>query len=171
MAVKMTFKAEIPLTRFSSFYFFNLDGSDEESINGEQVREDADDVDEDAVADKEMNLPPALPHVQTIDIFLKYEALGIGKAPNQTCMLTTAVRPKLMSKIAVAIPIWRPLLARRPNLSENFVTAANVEVVGDFNLPQGVIVVNSEMMYWLASGSDKSFRIGKQNLRPTNARE
>ena len=76
-----------------------------------------------------------------------------------------------MSKIAVAIPIWSPLLARRPNLSENFVTAANVEVVGDFNLPQGVIVVNSGMMYWVASASEKSFRIGKQNLRPTNARE
>ena len=39
------------------------------------------------------------------------------------------------------------------------------------NLPHGVMVVNSEMMNWLASGNDKSFRIGKQNLRPTKARE
>ena len=39
------------------------------------------------------------------------------------------------------------------------------------NLPHGVMVVNSEMMNWLASGNDKSFRIGKQNLRPKKARE
>ena len=46
---------------FSRLYFLedspiNLDGSEEESINGEEVGEDADDVDEDAVADKEMDL-------------------------------------------------------------------------------------------------------------------
>ena len=35
----------------------------------------------------------------------------------------------------------------------------------------GVMVVNLEMMNWLASGNDKSFRIGKQNWRPTKARE
>ena len=49
----------------------DLDGSVEESIDGEGVGEDADDVDKTAVADKEMDLPPGLPHVQTIDIFLQ----------------------------------------------------------------------------------------------------
>ena len=34
----------------------NLDGSEEESVDGEEVGEDADDGDEDAVADKEVDL-------------------------------------------------------------------------------------------------------------------
>ena len=49
----------------------NLDESEEQSIDGEEVGEDADDVDEDAVADKEVDLPTGLPHVQPIDIFLQ----------------------------------------------------------------------------------------------------
>ena len=48
-----------------------LDGNKEERIYGEEVGKDADDVDEDAEADKEMDLPPGLPHVQTIDVFLQ----------------------------------------------------------------------------------------------------
>ena len=36
--------------------FFTLDGSEEESVDGEEVGEDADDGDEDAVADKEVDL-------------------------------------------------------------------------------------------------------------------
>ena len=36
--------------------FFTLDGSEEESVDGEEVREDPDDGHEDAVADKEMDL-------------------------------------------------------------------------------------------------------------------
>ena len=59
--------------RVLSYLNWNLDESKEESVDGEEVGEDADEVDEDAVADKEVDLPPGLPHVQTIDIFLQYE--------------------------------------------------------------------------------------------------
>ena len=41
---------------FLEDFLINLDWSEEESINCEEVGEDADDVDEDAVADKEMDL-------------------------------------------------------------------------------------------------------------------
>ena len=61
----------------------HLDERKEQSIDGEEVGEDADDVDEDAVADKAMGqLPPDLPHVQTIDTFLQYEA-ALGRAPTK----------------------------------------------------------------------------------------
>ena len=76
----------------------NLDGSKKERIYGEEVGEDPDNVDEDAVVDKEVDLklneygfftkilmwmlyvvidrdlPPNLPHVQTIDVFLQYQS-------------------------------------------------------------------------------------------------
>ena len=55
------------------FNDLNLDGSEEQGVDGEDVGEDADAVDEDAVADKEMDLPPDLPHVRTIGVFLQYQ--------------------------------------------------------------------------------------------------
>ena len=55
-----------------------LDGNEEERIYGEEVGKDADDVDEDAEADKEMDLPPGLPHVQTIDVFLQCQIYHIN---------------------------------------------------------------------------------------------
>ena len=49
----------------------NLDESEEQSIDGEDVGDDADGVDEDAVADEEMDQTPGLPHVQPIHICLQ----------------------------------------------------------------------------------------------------
>ena len=49
----------------------NLDESEEQSIDGEDVGDDADGVDEDAVADEEMEQTPGLPHVQPIHICLQ----------------------------------------------------------------------------------------------------
>ena len=94
-----------------------------------------------------MNLPPSLPHVESIDVFLQnevnlrlYPILSRNLANivyvltasstkeisltwcmeviSITCSVTRAVRPKLRSKVTVAIPICNPLLARRPNLQE-----------------------------------------------------
>ena len=63
----------------------HLHEREKQSVDGEEVGDDADDVDEDAVADEmEMDLPPDLPYVQSIDTFLQYEAaLGIGRAPKK----------------------------------------------------------------------------------------
>ena len=62
----------------------HLDEREKQSIDGEEVGDDADDVDEDGVADEEMDLPPDLPNVQTSDTSLQYEAaLDLGRAPKK----------------------------------------------------------------------------------------
>ena len=45
--------------------------SEEQGVDGEEEREDADGVDEDAVEDEEVGQTPSLPHIQPIDIFLQ----------------------------------------------------------------------------------------------------
>ena len=60
----------------------HLHEREKQSVDGEEVGDDADDVDEDAVAVEEMDLPPDLPYVQTIDTFLQYEA-ALGRAPKK----------------------------------------------------------------------------------------
>ena len=49
----------------------NLDESEEQSIDGEDVGDDANGVDEDGVADEEMEQTPGLPHFQPIHIWLQ----------------------------------------------------------------------------------------------------
>ena len=49
----------------------NLDVREEQGVDGEEEREDADGVDEDAVEEEELDQTPSLPHVQPIDIFLQ----------------------------------------------------------------------------------------------------
>ena len=55
------------------------DPSNKESVDGEKVGEDPDDVDKGAVADKEVGppSPSCLPHVQAVDVLLSEKLLGI----------------------------------------------------------------------------------------------
>ena len=53
------------------------DSSNKESVDGEQVGENPDDVDKGAVADEEMGSPSCLPHVQAVDVLLGEKLLGI----------------------------------------------------------------------------------------------
>ena len=103
------------------------DSSNKESVDGEEVGENPDDVDKGAVADEEMGSPSCLPHVQTVDVLLSEKLLGIffvrqcftaqmRDILQVTCKVTRAVRAKLRSKVTVAIPNCRPRLASRPNL-------------------------------------------------------
>ena len=55
------------------------DPSNKESVDGEEVGEDPDDVDKGAVADKEVGppSPSCLPHVQAVEVLLSEKLLGI----------------------------------------------------------------------------------------------
>ena len=58
------------------------DSSNKESVDGEEVGENPDDVDKGAVADEEMGPPSCLPHVQTVDVLLSEKLLGIFLSDN-----------------------------------------------------------------------------------------
>ena len=57
------------------------DPSNKESVDGEEVGEDPDDVDKGAVADKEVGppSPSCLPHVQAVDVLLSEKMLLIKR--------------------------------------------------------------------------------------------
>ena len=60
-----------------SSHQLDSDSSNKESVDGEDVGENPDDVDKGAVADEEMGSPSCLPHVQTVDVLLSEKLLGI----------------------------------------------------------------------------------------------
>ena len=60
-----------------SSHQLDSDSSNKESVDGEEVGENPDDVDKGAVADEEMGSPSCLPHVQTVDVLLGEKLLGI----------------------------------------------------------------------------------------------
>ena len=55
------------------------DPSNKESVDGEKVGENPDDVDKGAVADKEVGppSPSCLPHVQAVDVLLKQKKMEL----------------------------------------------------------------------------------------------
>ena len=60
-----------------SSHQLDSDSSNKESVDGEEVGENPDDVDKGAVADEEMGSPSCLPHVQAVDVLLSGKLLGI----------------------------------------------------------------------------------------------
>ena len=65
-----------------SSHQLDSDPSNKESVDGEEVGEDPNDVDKGDVVDEQVGPPSYLPHVQAVDVLLSEKLLGIFLSDN-----------------------------------------------------------------------------------------